>query len=447
MIMGRSTRIHIVHVGSVGNKGTYALLKSEICEIKKICGDTVEISVSTDDVETLKRLEPQFGVHPSLVDIPYVRADIALRRRGQQRSGLSYKLSIVFYTMLMPFQAFLAMTSAVLIRRGVEIPYRAETIQQIRRADAVISTADENFKEGSLYIPINVYWMLTWWTVLFSRMTETFCAKILEKPVVVFPNSIGPFRTPVGRLFAKVILQNVDLVMLRELYSYRLFKQLSIQTPHVLTTDVVLLLEYPERRRDLTAPGCVVGVCPALYTSSFSKEERRRYVLAHSMTLDWLVREQSYQVVFLPHEISSVKLDDDLGLSRAIMDKMKHHDRAEIVEIQSIEEFNRCISQLDFLITSRMHPAVLACANRVPAVMVVYDHKQAGFFDQLDLSDYAVNIKQITKAQLMNKVSLLLCQKDKVRKQLDQRVPILQEDLRRKLRAAITHFVHGSARQ
>ena len=438
--MKRKSRVHIIHVGSVQNKGTYALLRSEISEIRRTCENNVEISVSTDDVEALENLEPNLKVYPGLIDIPFSRTDIALRRGRRRRTFLSYGMWIMRHTCLMMLQAFLATASALSMSIGVKPRYRTETLLRIRECDLVISTADESFKEGSVYMRLNVYWMLNWWTILFSRMVEILIVKrLLAKPLIVFPNSIGPFQTRVGLLLARIIFANVDLVMLREVHSYGLFKKLDVKTPSMLTTDVALLFRCPGSKVGRSLPPRAVGVCPALYALSFSADEVRGYIASHAAVLDYLVGECKHNVVFLPHEVSPVKPQDDLQISRAIVGEMKHANNTRIIETSSVDEFKSLLSQLDFLITSRMHPAVLACAANVPTLMLVYDHKQTGFFAQLGLTDYMLPVRDITRDTLLKKVSLLLGNMDKVKTELRLRVPVLQDDLRTSIRKAMVY--------
>jgi len=364
-----------------------------------------------------------------------------LRKKGKPRSALTYKLYVLLYIVLMLFQAPLAIVSAALREMGFNGPYRQEAMSQIQKSDFVISTADENFKEGSLYLPINVYWTLTWWTILFSRMIDIIIAKkIFKKRVVIFPNSVGPFRSRLGLFMAKTIFKNTDLIMLREPCSYGLLKDLKVGTRCIVATDIALLLEIDKSKFNALLPGRTLGVCPSLYALSFSADQSRNYVLLHSKVLDYLVEKHGYNVVFLPHEISKVNLHDDLELSKAIVKNMKFKEKAEIVSTVGVEEFKYYLGQLDVLITSRMHPAVLACADHVPTLMITYDHKQSGFFTQLGLTEYTLIIGETTHEQLLKKIRLLLRNKENVRKQLETMIPVLQNDLRTKIRVTATCF-------
>ena len=143
----KGPRIHVIHVGSVTNKGTYALLKSELMELKSIYKGA-QISVSTSDVDTLRQLEPDLEICLPLVDIPYERADIEARRNNRDRGTLAYKLYLLIFTTLMFLQPILSIIASALIR--FDLPtYRSVSIRRFFESDLIVSTADENFKEGS----------------------------------------------------------------------------------------------------------------------------------------------------------------------------------------------------------------------------------------------------------------------------------------------------------
>ena len=60
----------------MNNKGTQALLSSDVFVLKEIVKDDVYISVSTTDVEGVKRLGlPIDAVLPTIHDLPYEKAD------------------------------------------------------------------------------------------------------------------------------------------------------------------------------------------------------------------------------------------------------------------------------------------------------------------------------------------------------------------------------------
>lgn len=429
----------IIHVGSVVNKGTHALLKSEISELEKICKN-VEIHISTSDVATLRYLEPNLKVHSLLVDIPYERADLMARKGKYSRETLRYKFVALISLFLAFFQAFLSVISGMFMKMNLKPIYRPDVMKRFKDSDLIISTSDENFKEGSVFLPLNIYWKLAWWSILFSRMWDVLIAKkIFRKPIVVFPNSVGPFRTRLGRFMAKISLSNVDLILLREPDSYLLLKDLEIKTPTLITSDVVILLEADGTKTSQPLGRPAIGISPGIYAISLPSNAQREYVVAHSKVLDYLIEKYDFNVFFLPHEVSGSSYDD-LRFCKAILQNMTHKDKGKIIVTEKLEEFKNCIRQLDLLVTSRMHPAVMACSDKVPAAVIVYDHKQTGFFRQLGLDSCTINIDQLTYEELLSKVEFVWNNRQNIKDQLKLEIPVLQRDVRTKIEETCVRF-------
>jgi len=432
-------RIHIIHVGSVTNKGTYALLKSEMGELSRLY-ESLEISVSTTDLDSLRRLEPTLVICPPLVDIPFEKADAETRRNGLGREAFIYKFYLATYTLLMFLQPFLSIISSAFEKVGVPA-YRHETIRRIMNSDMVISTADENFKEGSSNLPFNIYWRMIWWSMLFARMWDLIITKrIFKKPVVVFPNSVGPFRTRIGRFMARMALNNADFVMLRESYSYKSLKELGTNTASVITSDIVLLLENTPIHLTESLSRPVIGVSPGYYAASFPEEKQQEYVSTLSAVLDRMIEENGVDVVFLPHAVSGLK-GDDLSVCEIVLQNMLHKDRARIIHTEMLEDFKAYLGQLDLLVSSRMHPAVLACSAKVPVVVIFYDYKQTGFLSQLGLGRFAIDINHLSFEELLLKMEFALKDRQNIKEQLEIRIPILQNDLRAKIESVCATYL------
>lgn len=436
------TRIHIIHVGSTTNIGTYALLKAEVSELKRIYGDPY-ISVSTGDVETLKNLEPDLKITPPLVNIPYESADSIATKNKKSRKSWIYKLYLLAFTLVVGLQTTLSLISSVLLNARIKSFYRSETLDSLKRADLIVSTADENFKEGSIYFDYNITWKLTWWFILFSKSWCILISKkIFKKPVLVFPNSVGPFRTKFGRFITRNALNNVDFILLRENLSLKLLRDLGVTTPSIKTTDIAILLgkENTEVTLNSIKLGKIVGISPGIYASSVSEEKKEKYLSVHGQVLDWMIEKYDVEVLCLPLEITSLA-EDDYFFCQEITKRMTHQDKVKIVNVRTLEAFKTYLATLDMLISSRMHPLVLAASEMIPTLVVAYDHKQTGFLHQLGLDYCAIDINEISFEKMLQKAELVWNDKEKIRAHLQKVIPMLQNDVRTKIENVCIRFL------
>lgn len=436
-----SFKVHIIHVGNMANKGTRALLKSDISVVRDIVNGDVAFSVSTTDIEGVKRLNLSLdAVLQPMVDIPYEKADAFAKRFGYTRASLKYKVFAIGSLIFMFVQALMSLLSVVLFKLGLKGFYRVNVLEHVKNSHVVVSYSDENFKEAASLLPLNVYWVLTWWSMLFSRTWDVLIAKFLGRRVVMFPNSIGPFRTRLGRFLSKLALNRFDCILVREPVSYDVVNSLGIRSPKRLTSDTTLLLigTHSVTFESLSKP--LVGVSPGFYSHSMSEKEIDKYIVAHARALDETIEKYGFSVVFLPHYVSGFRYDD-LEVCRRILRRMRNKDRAKIVDLSCVEEFKSSLNQMDMVISSKMHPAVLATSGFVPTLCIAYDQKQTGFFQRLDLTDCVISIREVSYERLFLKISYVWNRKDEIRALLKEKIPSLQEDIRKAVKYALASFV------
>jgi polysaccharide pyruvyl transferase WcaK-like protein len=421
----------------MANKGTQALLKSDISLLKELLND-VEISASTTDIEGVKRLDlPLKPILSPLVDIPYEKADSFAKKIGYNRNTFMYKVYFLFFLTVMFMQASLSIVSAILVKAGIRPIYRTKLFKILKECDIIVSCSDENFKEGASELPLNIYWIITWWTMLFARTWDILIAKkFFGKPVVIFPNSIGPFRTGIGRFLSRLSLNNCDCILVRDPISYDIVRSLKLKPRKILTSDTALLFKPKQETllHDFSSP--VIGVSPGIYSHSLSRKEVNNYILAHAKALDMAIEKYRFDVVFFPHYVTGFP-EDDLAVCRLILNKMKHKSRAKIINTNSVEEFKSFLNQMDILISSKMHPAVLGFSGLVPILCIVYDHKQIGFLKELGMLDYVLYLREVSYEKIISKIDLIWNKREKIRVSLGRRVPALQELIKRTVKQAI----------
>lgn len=435
------SKVHIIHVGNMANKGTQALLCSDVSIIRSIAGDDVAISVSTTDITGVRKLGlPLAAVLPATVDIPYEKADLLAKHFGYTRNSFRYKFFALCGLFLMLVQMILSFVSILLVKAGLKAFYRPKLLATVKDCDVVVSCSDENFKESASMLPLNVYWVVSWWSMLLVRTWEILVAKSLGKHVVMFPNSMGPFRTAIGRLLSRIALSNCDSVLIREPISYGISESLIARSRVILTSDTALTLDAESDLQFANGPRGAIAVSPGVYAHSLAEKRIRQYILDHAKALDKAIEKFGFSVVFLPHYISGFQFDD-LDMCKLIIRKMEHSDKARIIEAKDLGEFRSIVSQMDLIVSSKMHPAVLAASVHVPIVFVAYDHKQTGFAASLSLSDCLISLHEVTCERLFSKIDHVWNNRGAIKALLKARVPELQKNVKKSIESAMAPFI------
>jgi len=433
-------KVHIIHVGNMANKGTQALLISDVSVIREFAKGDVDISVSTTDIEGVRRLGlPLSSVLPTTLDIPYEKADTYAQKYGFARAGPRYKILALANLLRMFGQAVASALSIGLVKSGLKPVYRGKNISRVKECDIIVSCSDENFKESASLLPLNMYWIPTWWSLLISRTWEILAARSLRKSVVIFPNSVGPFRTRIGRTLAKIALDNCAVVLVRECISYEVTKSLGVESSVILTHDTTLLLNSQHHSSPNKDHKGLVGVAAGIYSHSLSENRIHQYISSYAGALDKAIEKHGFSVVFLPHYVRGFPYDD-LHVCTLILSKMKRADKASIANVCTVEEFKSLISQMSLIISSKMHPSVLAASTFVPSICIAYDHKQTGFFITLGMNNCVIPLKEFSCEKLLEKIDYAWSERDNLTRLLQSRIPEMQEDIKKSIEKALTPF-------
>jgi polysaccharide pyruvyl transferase WcaK-like protein len=437
-------KVHFIHVGNMNNKGTQALFASDVQIIKEVDRDA-DVSVSTTDIEGVTKMRlPLSRVLPPMVDLPYDRADQTSKQLGFGRNSISYKLLTVSLLVLMPIQTLLSLFSVIACKLGLKPFYRAEVVQNMQASNVVISHSDESFKETASSLPLNPIWAVTWWSMLFSRTLDVMVARSLRKPVLLFPNSVGPFRTWLGRSMAKLSLDSCDYLLIRDPISYGIVENLGFKSTKILTYDTALLFDQPATIPVgvKLPPGLVLGVSAGVYSNSMSKADVENYITAHAQALDQAIEKYGFTVAFLPHYISGFS-GDDLEISQKIINQMRNKNRTEVIVTESVPEFKALLNRMSMVISSKMHPAILAVSAFVPVLSIVYDHKQTGFFQRLDMIGCTLNIQEVSTERLTAKIDSTWTQHAQITAALADQIPRWQKNVRSVMKKVVSKYANG----
>jgi polysaccharide pyruvyl transferase WcaK-like protein len=183
----------------------------------------------------------------------------------------------------------------------------------------------------------------------------------------------------------------------------------------------------------------LLAVCPGIYAAALSQTQQNNYLTAHVRALDEFIDEYGVRVIFLPLEITGRK-NDDYSFCKSILEKMRNSAFAEIVKTKSLEDFCARVSQTELMLSSRMHPTVIASSCRVPVVVITYDYKQLGLMEQLGLDRYVIDVNKVTYENMISTMEKAWKNRRFIREHLGLQIPILQDLVRDKIAAACNPY-------
>ncbi|GIG28916.1 polysaccharide pyruvyl transferase family protein [Cellulomonas marina] len=204
-------------------------------------------------------------------------------------------------------------------------------------------------------------------------------------PLVLGPQTIGPFRSRWSRAVGAWSLRRAAVVMARDSISAAYADGLG-HPVDVLTTDVVFALPRPvvERTRDV-----LLNVSGLLWAPNphVDHEAYRRTVLAVARGL----RAEGRTVGLLAHVLDSPLSDNDVPAVQAVAAELGD---AEVVVPTSLEDVREATASARLVVGSRMHACLNALSTGTPALPLAYSRK----FDPLlrDLGwRHSVDLRQV----------------------------------------------------
>jgi polysaccharide pyruvyl transferase WcaK-like protein len=184
-------------------------------------------------------------------------------------------------------------------------------------------------------------------------------------PVVLGPQTVGPFGTRRGRLLARHTVRTAALTMARDLESYGVARSLGGERT-LLTTDVVFCLGRPDPgpSRDV-----VVNVSGLLWNDNPHVDHVRYRTVVRRLVAG--LRERGRGVALLAHVLDSPLADNDVPVVTALGDELG----VEAVLPSDLTDVRRTLSGARLVVGSRMHACLNALSVGTPAVPLAYSRK------------------------------------------------------------------------
>ena len=197
-------------------------------------------------------------------------------------------------------------------------------------------------------------------TILYVRQA----ARRLGIPVVIAPQTIGPFRSRVARHLAARSLQSADLVLTRDSVSASLVHSWGISNV-VESSDLVFALgtEKPYGDHDI-----ILNVSGLLWHEN--PHVNHVHYRASITTLVRGLQERGRRVTALPHVLSNSSVDDDSAILPDVATIAN-----EVATPNDLREARAIIGGAQLVIGARMHACLNSLSQGVPAIPWAYSRK------------------------------------------------------------------------
>jgi len=292
---------------------------------------------------------------------------------------------------------------------------------------------------------------------LVSGLLKITLAKILSRPIFCYAIGVGPVATGLGRLLTRLVLNQVDLITVRDEDSRECLRQLKVMKPPCfVTTDPTFTLTPVDDQQAQNifslegipeTNGSRIAIVPrrwfhyqhyllpmtfrAKFCSLRGQKEYAHLKKITAQVADHLATMHKAQIVFVPMRSAGNKADpgqDDDQVSKEIINLVKFKENVFLLKGDySPRELKAFLGQMDLVIGMRMHSLVLASMMNVLVIGIALSPKLSSFFELIGQSQYLIAPENINYGNLLEKVNTVLLKGKEIREELKLRKEPLQE--------------------
>lgn len=226
--------------------------------------------------------------------------------------------------------------------------------------------------------------------------------------LILSPQTLGPFRSPLSRWLADLGLGRAKAVCARDRLSSAYFQGRSLSTKLIETTDVAFLLPFVRPARKLAASNCAIGlnVSGLLWSGGYTRNNQFGLTLDYRSTIDKILRHflsvPGCEIHLIPHVVSASCAEEDDY--RAMKEIQRNYPGIILAgPFSNPSEAKSYISGLDFFAGARMHACIASFSAGVPCIPMAYSRKFKGLFGTLGY-DHVADCTAMTEDDVVSMI-------------------------------------------
>lgn len=236
------------------------------------------------------------------------------------------------------------------------------------------------------------------WKRFILQSLGKYLAIRTSTPLVLAPQTIGPFNNAVARRIANRLMLNMTQVFVRDALSLEYMHRNGLSHIAQESIDVAFRLPSSQDGSSYGEPckGKIqigVNVSGLLYNGGYTRKNQFGLKFDYKGFVDELLAlltdNLDYEIHLVPHVISDIdEVEDDYRVCVRLKETFPTVKLSP--RFSSPIEAKSYISKMDFFVGSRMHSTIAAFSSGIPVVPVAYSRKFRGLFRSLDY-DYVAD--------------------------------------------------------
>ena len=272
---------------------------------------------------------------------------------------------------------------------------------QMRRARVVIDIgAGDSFAD--IYGSKRLGWMFA----------MKLLAWVARRPVVMAPQTVGPFTKPLSIRLARFVMNRTALLATRDKLSTAAVEAMGVRTPVIEASDVALRLPFTPPSKSTDAPPRIgINVSGLLMSGGYTGKNELGIALDYPGLIRDIIRhfrqhKDGCEVHLVSHviydpEAEAGQTEDDYFAARKLAEEFPGTIVAPAFATPS--EAKSYIAGLDYFMGARMHACIAAFSSGVPVIPMAYSRKFEGLFGSIGYH-HTVDCTAETGAAILAKI-------------------------------------------
>jgi colanic acid/amylovoran biosynthesis protein len=280
---------------------------------------------------------------------------------------------------------------------------------QIKKCDLLVLGAGNIFHDKTIDIfrgPIPLFTLYV------------FLAKLYHKKVMLYGTSVTPLKTSLGKKLSRYIVENSDIVTLRDERSKKEIQKMLTEPKNISvfpdsTLGTVKLDEYAVnnylKREKITRGRRYIGLALRDLKVVLSDNETEKVWNQLINTINKLKNE--FEFVFVPQV--TYKDDDDRIIAKKLTKRLDNDVKFHLIKNwDDPRELIGLYGCFDLTLSIRLHGTIFSCIAGTPVIAINYMPKVESFMESMELKEYLIDFNCIKKDSLLELINKLLEDKE-----------------------------------
>lgn len=207
------------------------------------------------------------------------------------------------------------------------------------------------------------------------------------KPLVLGPQTYGPYSSKISQVLAKYILRHADVLIARDKLSGTVAQSISKRSDVLLTSDLAMALPYDSGKYKLEKKGepiAGLNVSALLWTKNAANSTTSVSLkLSYRDLIERLIgtmQQEGYIVHLIGHVFTHDEQSED-----ALNEKIHQMFPNTVVapKFTDVMDAKSYLSQMDVFLGARMHATIGAFSSGVPVIPMAYSRKFLGLYSTI----------------------------------------------------------------